>query len=478
MKQNRIATTLITSVLFLAALGSAALVPSPAQARGSAGPEAPAGVTNYPVYLPMVARNLFAGESPFGIAMYGGVNAASGLDHMQAAGSRWVTAFLIWNQVEPNAPGIGGHTYNWSSLDTKAAAVQAAGMQLFILVTQNPAWAATYPGGPVNNVADLVAFMAAAVERYDGDGVSDAPGGPRIDYWSLYAEPDNGAEWAALQGKGYWGHNGAGYADMLAQVSPAIRAANPRAKVLIGGLAYDSFESEGGIFVQSFLGDTLAALNTKPGGAANYIDAVGFHFYPISTARWPGIKEKALEIRGILDQHGVGQLDLTSPEMGYWVDPANGSSVDIQAKTLVKMYVQGLSVGLTQMSWFEVFDAGTGMESHGLFANNDLNQPRPAYHAYATLTAELTGAAYLRPFSGAGVEGYVFRLPTGAEETVVWATGASARADLPLACGRSVDRLGTLTIVADGSPADADGAANGRIGLNLGSTAVLFVRPC
>ncbi len=42
-------------------------------------------------------------------------------------------------------------------------------------------------------------------------------------------------------------------------ISPAIHAADPQAKVLIGGLAYDAFEP-GGPFVRSFLGDTLAAL--------------------------------------------------------------------------------------------------------------------------------------------------------------------------------------------------------------------------
>ena len=135
------------------------------------------------VYLPVVMRDFDPSYvSPFGITMYDAVDAAAGLNQMQAAGSRWVTTFLYWNSVEPNAPVAGTHSYDWSAFDTKVNNAAAAGMQVYVLFSGNPSWAAQYVGGPVysSRVPDLVAFVTAMAERYDGDGVSDAlrqPGG-------------------------------------------------------------------------------------------------------------------------------------------------------------------------------------------------------------------------------------------------------------------------------------------------------------
>lgn len=426
------------------------------------------------VYLPLVMRWYDSSYiSPFGIVMYGNVDDAAGLQKMRDAGSKWVTTILSWATIEP----IKGNR-DWSSFDTKAQNAKAAGMDLFVLFTDNPSWAAPLPGGPLTDTEDLVNFATAMVERYDCDGVSDAPGSPCVHYWSFYAEPDNGDYGRALRGKGYWGHNGAGFAEMLYRVSPAIHSANPRAKVLIGGLAYDWFEEDGGPFVRSFLTDTLQALNNYPGGARAYIDAVAFHFYPISAHRWPTIREKALEVRGIMERNGVGDLPLLCPEMGYW--SATPSSETQQARRLVQMYVHGLSVGLEYMSWFAVFDDGPGTEEHGLFWDHDLNRPKQSYSAYKTLTRELRGARYLRSLQSAKAEGYVFRMPDGREKTVVWATDTSATVSFPYTCLRLVDTLGTVYMpIRDGDPNwDWDHQNNGWIVLGVYQNEPFYVEPC
>jgi hypothetical protein len=278
-------------------------------------------------------------------------------------------------------------------------------------------------------------------ERYDCDGVDDASGSPCVRYWSFYAEPDNGVitrAYGVNGGKGYWGHNGAGYAAMLSQVSPAIHAANPQAQVLIGGLAYDWFEENSGPFVRSFLTDTLAALNGHPGGAPTYIDAVAFHYYPIN-AGWSTIREKALEVRGIMERHGVGDLPLLSPEMGFW-SAAPISSESYQARWLVQTYVRGLSVGLQHM---------------------------------------LAWARYLRSLQVANAEGYVFRMPGGREKTVVWATAATANVAFPYPCLRRVGFESEQAAIYDGDLTwDQDKFANGQIVLRTEQNTPLYVEPC
>jgi len=434
------------------------------------------------VYLPLVARRYDPTYiSPFGIVMYGGVDDASGLQAMEDAGSKWVTTILNWSAIEPTRG-----SFDWSSFDVKAQNAQAAGMDVFVLFTGNPSWAAALPGGPVTDTQDLVNFVTLMAERYDCDGVDDAPGSPCVHYWSFYAEPDNGDIGRAQGGKGYWGHNGAGYAEMLSQVSPAIHAANPRAKVLIGGLAYDWFEEDGGPFVRSFLTDTLSALNTYTGGAKVYIDAVAFHFYPISEARWPTIRDKALEIQGIMERHGVGDLPMICPEMGYWSAEEAGSSKAIQARRLVQMFVRGMSVGLEHMAWFTVFDAPPEKvaeyptEEHGLFPYNDLAHPKQSYYAYQTMTQELNGARYVRSLDASDAEGYVFRMPDGYEKTVLWATTSSTSVSFPYSCLRLVDATGNVyEPITDGDPSwDWDGQVNGWIALGVYQNTPFYVEPC
>ena len=94
------------------------------------------------------------------------------------------------------------------------------GLKVIAEIQGNPSWAAEFPGGPPHDYDTLAQFMAAAVERYDGDGIDDAPGNIQIQHWELYNEPDNFDARLAVEGRGwgYWGHNGAAYAQMLKRV--------------------------------------------------------------------------------------------------------------------------------------------------------------------------------------------------------------------------------------------------------------------
>jgi hypothetical protein len=417
--------------------------------------------------LPVVARchdpsYLF----PFGVAMYGAVDDAAGLQTMKNAGIRWATTTLYWGAIEPSKGVL-----DWSSFDAKAQNARAAGIDLFVLFTGNPSWAAPLPGGPVYNIQDLVDFVTLMAERYDCDGVDDAPGHPCVHYWSFYGEPDNGDLLRAQQGKGYWGHNGAGFAAMLSQVSPAIHHANPRAKVLIGGVAYDWFEEDGGPFVRSFLGDTLAALNTL-GGARAYIDAVAFHYYPINPS-WSSIGEKILEIRAIMIDHGVGDLPLLSPEMGYWSSPCFGSSETGQAYWLVRNHVIGLSEGVRILSWCTIFDLVVACSPEDKYPDrtsgllNVNGNLKPSYFAYQTMTRELGMARYVAPFQADGATGYTFAMPWGQEKTVLWGKAGTVRISFPYTHLRLVTALGVEVDIWDNGAGDLDGGIVGQIELQF-----------
>ena len=57
-------------------------------------------------------------------------------------------------------------------------------MEVFVLFTDNPSWAAALPGGPVTATQALVDFVTRMAARYDCDGIEDAPGSPCGHYWS------------------------------------------------------------------------------------------------------------------------------------------------------------------------------------------------------------------------------------------------------------------------------------------------------
>ncbi len=411
-----------------------------------------------------------ANTHPFGIAMYGAIDAANGVTKMQAAGAERVTTILQWSVIEPTQGG----GYNWSAYDAKLANASAAGLRIHVLFDDNPAWTGASSRGPVPPafMLSLENVVSATVQHYNGTN-----GLPRVDSWSFYGEPDN--EFA-------WGLQGAAYADMLAQVTPIVHNADYSAKVVLGGLAYDCFidvadPCSARRWVQRFLPDTLRQLNTHPGKAAAYIDAVAFNFYPISLQRWPTIREKAQTIRSVMNQYGVGQLPLIVPEMSMWSMWPNLETQPQQAHWLVEFYVRGLSVGIQQMYWFQVFDLQpvSPGSAQGLFRGTNLADPKQSYYAYGILAHELRGLHFGQALNIPGAEGYVFTL--GAlQKTVIWGTQPSSATpvNFPQTCARRVVMLGGASQIADGGPGDLDGVHNGSIQLSLNFDEPIYVETC
>jgi hypothetical protein len=433
------------------------------------------------LYLPLICKN-FPYISPFGITIYGAVSDVSGLQRMKEAGCGWVATFFDWKSIEPNPPSDGVHTYNWTSFDRKVSNIRDAGMEPYVLFTGNPAWAAPYPGGPVDQgrFQDLLDMARAMTERYDCDGLNDAPGSPCVAYWSFYAEPDNGSQTFAERGWGYWGHNGSDYAQMIKEISHTMHTANPRAMVLIGGVAYDYFEPNGP-FVRSFLSDTLTALNLFDGGGRAYLDALAFHYYPLL---FPSFQEKVFEIKTILDDQGLGNLPLVSPEVGYWSSSKWGSSESNQAVKLIQIFTEGLALGVRPLIWYKIYDsvvAGSEEDTSPGLTTGLLRKdgsPKLAYYAYQTLARELTGASFAGNLAIPGLEGYVFRMPDGKEKFVFWSKGTERTIWFPYLQLKIVDILGHEHLLkgirrwSESEEKERDG-----INLNVMEKDVWFIQP-
>lgn len=374
-------------------------------------------------------------------------------------GSRWWRTFLFWDEVEPvrSSPV----SYDWRLYDPLFRHAGSLGLTVIAEIQGNPGWAADYPGGPPHDLDTLTQFVAAAVERYDGDGWRDAPGSPVVNYWELYNEPDNTDPKLAKEGRGwgFWGNEGHEYARMLKRVYPAIKIANPSAVVVIGGIAYDCFPPDCGPFNPNFIDDVLSA------GAGQSFDVMNFHYYPSYSWRWesygPGIIGKTGAVAHKLAEYGLTKPIIVT-EAGYWsaAQPPFGprSSREEQARYVPVLYARGLAAGLALVCWFQYDDvAGFDNPARGL-VDTRLAE-KPSFAAYA-LAAKMLGRAEpeepARDETATG-EVYWFRA-AGKRVAVAWThNGDTSFLRVRAPSAERVHYMGARVIVSDESDGKRDG---------------------
>ncbi|MBS3108379.1 hypothetical protein J4409_00750 [Candidatus Woesearchaeota archaeon] len=142
---------------------------------------------------------------------------------------------VIWKNIQSSASSA----YNWVNLDAIVKEYQDAGFdKMQLLITAESPWASRDAGSlkvkdtrPKQEYEDdYVKFVKAAVERYDKDGIDDMPG---LKY------PIN--EWGVeREFSGFFPGNGNEYVEVLKLAYPAIKEANPNAKVMLNALFMSS----------------------------------------------------------------------------------------------------------------------------------------------------------------------------------------------------------------------------------------------
>jgi hypothetical protein len=376
------------------------------------------------IFLPILTKNYQAISEPtvFGIQMYGNTGSSSPYHpFLLDSESSWLRVPISWYLIEPEP--LNPPVYHWNSADTftQAAKSSQGGLSMIVTVTGNPDWAAEHRNGPIDPeyISSYTAFMAAAVERYDGDGYMDAQGSPTVKYWEIYNEPDRGSQGLDIR----WGYDGDKYAQLLAAVYPVIKNANPDAEVVMGGLAYDWFEDDGGPFVREFLDDVL----TADGG--DYFDIMNYHVYPIFWYNWtypqsPGLIEKTDFIMTKLASYGYTDKGVLITEAGWHSNDPNlpggpdASDPEAQARYVVELFTQSAAVDALTMVWWMLHDpVGNYAYKNGLITNVENIpplEPKPSYLAFKTAVAEIGSADFHRilPLSETGaseIEAFEFR---------------------------------------------------------------------
>jgi hypothetical protein len=338
---------------------------------------------------------------------------ATALTNAHASGAPVARLSVLWSAVEP-AKTDPAH-YNWTLTDSHVISVSAHGLAPLVLVVGCPTWACVRDNGPLNdNMGPEVAqFMGAMAARY-----SQAP--YNVHYWELWNEPDAaggpGNQWG-------WGMHADKYAQMLAAAYPVIKSADPNAVVMTGGLAYDNWFNQGGPFNPDFLPDLLAA------GGSQYLDALAFHYYVNNAGGWAEIAQKAVQMRGVMNAHGV-DLPMLCTESGLTSSTTFSSTEALQARYLPQMFVSAASAGVRSTVWYLNRDFTPQQPGWEVFALSGLtrlnNSSKPSFTAMQVLSQEVGSGGYVRelgPSDGvtATLKGYRFRRPSGAGQvTVAW----------------------------------------------------------
>jgi hypothetical protein len=401
------------------------------------------------VFLPVVGKN-YPSFSHFGFEITKPISAIQGknLDESEpiaALGAQWIrlNGRISWRELQPDL----GQPIAWeklASFDEELQHIKRLGLLPIVVVDDYPSWAvqpyldtnaqqwvySSCAALRTEHFKTFAGFVRQLVARYQSS----------VHHWELGNEVDVSPLQVAKDSiYGCWGDvqdpyfGGRHYGEMLKVVTPAIKAVDPSATVWIGGLLLDKPNSQPSeLPVEKFFEGILLA------GAAPYFDMVAYHAYPayqierldydLNPANrwyaWGGLLAgKARFLRQVMQQYGVSkplfvnEIGLTCPEqLGYCANPG-ADFFHAQADMLVRMFVRSIAHNITGVTWYALDDPG--WRHVGLLDRQ--NSPRPAYHAFKVLSAQLNDAEYISPTPAyPGVAGYVFRTASH-QVQVLWA---------------------------------------------------------
>lgn len=380
------------------------------------------------------------------------------------AGAQSTLLGLFWSDIEPvrtNPP-----TYHWGLADERIQLAVNSGIEPFILVTGNPAWAFNGPYKVLNEEGrrGLAQMSAAAVARYK----AMYPG--KIRFWSFYNEPDcSGPTYLPERTppldvpSSCYGNYGAEYTKMLQEVYPAVKGADPNALVTVGGLAYDRWDSPD--FSESFLDDMLAS------GGGHYFDVMNFHFYHELAYKWnaygPDVVGKTNYIRGVMAKYGVSKPIVLS-EIGL---SATLSSPATQADYLIQGMTRGYGSGNSLVIWYQWKDDGWDWE-YGFGVVDRDGVPRPSHTALGVLSKKLAGLTNSGCATTAypGVEAYTFNAPSRSV-IVAWSNDANTKLMHVTALEVTrTERTGSVTVIRDAD----DGQTDNRVLVTVGTSPIFI----
>jgi hypothetical protein len=244
------------------------------------------------------------------------------LDQMVAAGVETLRISFPWIHAQPfendsqippaeraKYVDVGGVPTDWSFIDGVVRATALRGLKVMPVVVEAPAWAARHPGvfgSPPKDDSAYADFVAALAERYGNRGTfwtanPDIPKVP-LEQWQIWNEPNIKDFW-------YDQPSAKAYVALLKRAAPAIRKADPKAKIVLSGLVNKSW---------SYLEQVYKA------GGRKYFDTVAVHPF---TAKISGVITILERNRAVMKKYGDARKPMVATEL-TWSSAAGKISSD------------------------------------------------------------------------------------------------------------------------------------------------------
>jgi hypothetical protein len=323
--------------------------PSPAQPTAPAdpdGPTEPAAPTNPgdPVDAPLPPNKPLRMASPeYGMQafMWWRPEVASrDLQAIRDAGFGWVKVGFGWRDIEGAEKGV----FDWSRTDLIVQQANSEGIDLLVRIDHQPGWAGgAFPvNGPPDDLDDLADFLTALTSRYRG----------RIRAYQVWNEPNLAREWGGrVPDPGQ-------FVEMLRVAYAAIKAGDPNAMVISGGLSPTGSWTDEARPDDWYLRSMYEAMG---GDSTGYFDVLGAHgagyksppeIDPAEVEANPDLGghrafafRRIEDLRAIMVEYGDADKQVALLEFGYTSDPRPESpynwhavSEETKAEYLVRAY--------------------------------------------------------------------------------------------------------------------------------------------
>jgi len=173
-----------------------------------------------------------------------GVVGAPQIANVKTLGVHWVRMFLQWPELQPTPGPVSSNKLAYYE---RIFTQLPPGTKVILDVVDSPEWetGSSDPHAPPRNPNDYAAFVAMLAQRW----------GKLVTAYEIWNEEDASRWWTG-------GPDPTAYANLLKAAYPAIKAADPSATVVLGGLTGNDYQ---------FLEGVYAA------GAKGFFDAVGVH---------------------------------------------------------------------------------------------------------------------------------------------------------------------------------------------------------
>jgi len=287
------------------------------------------------------------------------------LEKASEAGVKWGREEFSWDVIEPTQG-----SYSWDAYDAVVDSYESHSLHMLGLLSYSASWASSRPGSADSQMypPDLDAwqeYVTAVATRYAG----------RVQAWEIWNEPNH---------DGFWKGSVAEYAELLQVAADAIHAANPRAKVVLGGLSGSD---------TSFLTELYTVLGSS---AQTTIDVVAIHPYRVVGNNFNYAPEALVDglntltndiynVKAVMRAHGQVGVPLWLTEVG-WTTDSTGVSEATQARYVLRLFSQALAIkNVDKIFWYSLTDTSEEdyAEAHFGLLHAHSYAAKPAYQAYA-----------------------------------------------------------------------------------------------